>query len=388
MTEDETTGEILQQCLGKEEQFVSLLKRLVEIETPSDDPESQKKIFTIIEKELQDIGYKTEHYPGSESGGQILARSMHSNSNGGQMLLGHVDTVWPSGTLQDMPFNKDGNVITGPGIYDMKSGIVMMIVALTVLKEKKLTPKLEPVIFLNSDEEVGSEDSMEQVVRVAKSVERVYVLEPSLDPDGKLKTRRKGGGRYNVKISGVSAHAGIEPEKGRSAIVELSYVIQKLNELNDPENGISVNVGTVRGGSATNVVAAECNASVDVRVLTNSDAERIDKAIKSLEPTTPGVTLNITGGVKKPPMDQNDRNRALWLAAKEIGSKLDIDLEQGISGGGSDGSYTTQYTATLDGMGAVGDGAHNSNERIFLKETLERIALLAGMLLLPGKMKS
>ncbi|MCC5913527.1 MAG: M20 family metallopeptidase, partial [Balneolaceae bacterium] len=385
MVEDETASEILQQCLGKEEQFVSLLKRLVEIETPSDDPESHKKIFKVIEEELQDLGYRVEHYPGTESGGQILARPAHSNSSGGQLLLGHVDTVWPKGTLQKMPFNIEGNVLTGPGIYDMKSGIAMMVVALTVLKEKKLTPELEPVIFLNSDEEVGSEDSMEQVVRVAKSVDRVYVLEPSLDLDGKLKTRRKGGGRYNVKISGVSAHAGIEPEKGRSAIVELSHVIQKLNELNDPKKGISVNVGTVRGGSATNVVAAECNASVDVRVLTNSDAERIDKAIKSLEPTTPGVTLDITGGVKKPPMDQNDRNRALWLAAKVIGSKLDIELEQGISGGGSDGSYTTQYTATLDGMGAVGDGAHNPNERILLKETVERIALLAGMLLLPGK---
>ena len=381
----EVASDILQQCLSKEEQFLSLLKRMVEIETPSGDPESHKKLFKILEEELHDVGYTTEHFPGKESGGQILARPMNSKKSGGQLLLGHVDTVWPKGTLKKMPYNRDGNVLTGPGIYDMKSGIAMMIVAFTVLKENGLIPELEPVVFLDSDEEVGSEDSMEKIVQIAKTMERVYVLEPSLDIDGKLKTRRKGGGHYDVHISGVSAHAGIEPEKGRSAIVELSYIIQKLNKLNDPEKGISVNVGTIGGGTVSNVIAAESIASVDVRVLTKKDAEEIDKAIKSIEPTTPGVTLEITGGMRKPPMVQNERNLALWLAAKEIGTKLDLELEQGISGGGSDGSYTTQHTATLDGLGPVGDGAHSPTERIFLKETLERIALLTGMLLLPGQ---
>lgn len=382
MDAPEVAMDILQKCLSKEEQFLSLLKRFVEIETPSGDPESHAKFFEILRKELHEIGYRTDHFPGSKSGGQLLARPQNSNSSRGQMLLGHIDTVWPKETLQKMPFNRDGNVMTGPGIYDMKAGIAMMVIAIEIMQENRLTPTMEPVIFLNSDEEVGSSDSKKNIVRIAKTMERVYVLEPSLDPDGKLKTRRKGGGNYDIRISGLSAHAGIEPEKGRSAIVELSYLIQKLNKLNDPEKGISVNVGTIGGGTRSNVIAAESIASVDVRVLTKKDAQWIDEAIKSIEPTTPDVTLEISGGFRRPPMVQNKRNRALWLAAKEIGSELDLELDQGISGGGSDGSFTSQYTATLDGLGAVGDGAHSPTERIFLKETLERIALLTGMLLL------
>jgi glutamate carboxypeptidase len=210
------------------------------------------------------------------------------------------------------------------------------------------------------------------------------VLEPSLDPDGKLKTRRKGVGHFEVKITGTSSHAGIEPEKGRSAIVELSYIIQKLHELNDPENGISVNVGKIDGGISTNVVAPESSASVDVRVLTKKDAERVEQRIKEIETTTKDVSLDITGGFGRPPLVVNKRNRVLWNAASHIGSELGIELKEGTSGGGSDGSYTSEYAATLDGLGAVGDGAHSPTERIFLKETLQRTAILVNLLLLPS----
>jgi glutamate carboxypeptidase len=212
---------------------------------------------------------------------------------------------------------------------------------------------------------------------------RVFVLEPSLDPDGKIKTRRKGVGHFDVIIKGISSHAGIEPEKGRSAILELSYLIQKLHQLNDPENGVSVNVGTIDGGISTNVVAPESHASVDVRVKTKADAKRLKEKITSMDSDTEGVTLEIRGGFRRPPLVQNKRNRALWNTAKEIGHQLGLELTQGTSGGGSDGSYTSLYTATLDGMGAVGDGAHSPTERIFLHETLERIPLIVNLLLQP-----
>jgi len=198
-----------------------------------------------------------------------------------------------------------------------------------------------------------------------------------------LKTRRKGVGHYEIVIRGVSSHSGIEPEKGKSAILELSYLIQKLHSLNDPEQGISVNVGKIDGGISTNVVAPESSASVDVRVLTKKDSERIDKEIQSISSSTPGVTLEITGGFKRPPLVQNERNRKLWNAAECIAGELDFELNQGISGGGSDGSYTSVYTSTLDGLGAVGDGAHSPTEKIFLNETLQRVALLAHLLLMP-----
>ncbi|MDZ7805952.1 MAG: M20/M25/M40 family metallo-hydrolase [Gracilimonas sp.] len=248
---------------------------------------------------------------------------------------------------------------------------------------KDMKPDVTPILFLNSDEESGSTESASRIRLLARSMNRTFVLEPSLDPDGKIKTRRKGVGHFDIFIKGISSHAGIEPEKGRSAILELSYLIQKLHRLNDPDNGISVNVGTIDGGISTNVVAPESRASVDVRVQTKADAKRLTEEITSMVSDTEGVTLEIKGGFRRPPLVQNKRNRALWYQAKEIGQELGLDLQEGTSGGGSDGSYTSLFTATLDGLGAVGDGAHSPTERIFLKETLDRIPLIVNLLLQP-----
>jgi len=367
----------------QEQAFLTLLEKLVTIETPPRDVSAHQNIFALLKKELDKLGYESEIYPGQTCGGQLWARPPGSSSAGYQLMLGHVDTVWPQSTLQRMPFNKEGNVVTGPGIYDMKAGIVMMLMALKMIQSAGLNPALQPVIFLNSDEETGSGESREKILRLARAVKRVYVLEPSLDLDGKLKTRRKGVGHFNITVKGISSHAGIEPEKGRSAILELSHLIQKLFDLNDPEQGVSVNVGTIDGGISTNVIAPESHASVDVRVLTKRDADRLEKQIKLLKATTKDVTLNIAGGFNRPPLVQNKRNRTLWEAARTIGLMLGIELKQGISGGGSDGSFTSLHSATLDGLGAVGDGAHSPNEHILLEETLQRIGLLAHMLMIP-----
>ncbi len=383
MIDSAEISDILNECMSLEKDFLKLLRKLVVIETPPADARSHQKLFSVLGKEFEVLDYKTQLFPGSASGGQLYARPVIEKNATFQLLLGHADTVWPKGTLDKMPYERDDNVLTGPGIYDMKAGIVMMIMALRIIKQNRLVPKVSPVIFINSDEETGSRDSEYRIKNLARVMNRVYVLEPSLDPDGKLKTRRKGVGHFDVKIKGVSSHAGIEPEKGRSAIVELSYLIQKLHALNDPENGISVNVGKIGGGISTNVVAPESTASVDVRVLTKKDADMLYREITSIEASTPGVELEITGGFKRPPLVQNQRNRALWKAATSIGDELGIELTEGISGGGSDGSFTSEYTATLDGLGAVGDGAHSPTEKVFLKETLVRIALLVNLLLLP-----
>lgn len=383
MIEISEIADVLDECAALEKKFISLLRKLVKIETPPAKAGSHKKLFSILEQELKPLDFTIDSLPGKKSGGQLYARPDHHDTGSYQMLLGHADTVWPKGTIKKMPFQRDDNVLTGPGIYDMKAGLVMMIMALQLIRELGLKTEVAPVIFINSDEETGSRESVTRIKNMARAMTRVYVLEPSLDPDGKLKTRRKGVGHFDIKIQGVSSHAGIEPEKGRSAIVELSYLIQNLNALNEPENGISVNVGKIDGGISTNVVAAESSASVDVRVLTRKDAEKIERAIKSIEPSTRGVQLEIEGGFKRPPLVQNQRNRELWQAALKIGDELGMDLTEGTSGGGSDGSYTSLYTATLDGLGAVGDGAHSPTEMILLEETLRRIALLVNLLLLP-----
>jgi len=382
MKDPKTAHQILDACLSEEPLFLDLLEKLVSIETPPHNPKMHKEIFTVLQKELTELNFSSQIYPGETCGGQLFAKA-HYRTAGCQLLLGHIDTVWPIGTLDGMPFGREGNKVAGPGIYDMKAGVVMMLTALKVLQRTGHTPTLAPVLFINSDEETGSRESKTRIVRLARVMNRAFVLEPSLDRDGKIKTRRKGVGHFDIRVKGRSSHAGLEPEKGRSAILELSYLIQKLFELNDPENGITVNVGKIDGGIRTNIVAAESSADVDVRVLSKKDARQVEKRIRSLTASTQGVTVEIDGGFGRDPMVQNAKNRRLWKAAKQCAEMLDLKLRGATSGGASDGNLTSQYTATLDGLGAVGEGAHAPEEKIYLEETLQRTALLALLLLLP-----
>jgi glutamate carboxypeptidase len=269
-------------------------------------------------------------------------------------------------------------------MYDMKGGLVNILFALKALRKLKLRPEVTPVILVNSDEEIGSCDSMRHIKRLAKISERVFILEPALGPAGKLKTARKGNGFFEVRVLGRAAHAGLEPERGASAILELSLVIQRLFALNDPERGITVNVGTVDGGLRTNIVAPESRATVDVRVLTIEDARRVEAELLSLEATTPGTELIVTGTMNRPPMERTSGNQHLWKLARKAGRELGLDLQQGISGGGSDGNITSLFTPTLDGLGPVGDGAHASHEHVITSSLPERAALLALLLLEPS----
>jgi len=300
-----------------------------------------------------------------------------------QLLLGHYDTVWPLGTLGDMPFEVDGDIVRGPGVYDMKGGVAQALLALDALRTFGLEPPVSPHVFLNSDEEIGSRDSRRYIERLARQMDRVFVLEPSLGPAGQLKTGRKAIGRFTVSVQGTAAHAGLDPGAGASAILELSHVIQSLFAMNDLERGITVNVGTIDGGLRPNVVAPRSEAVVDVRVATQADADQTERGILALRPAVPGTSLTIEGGFGRPAMERTPANRRLWALACRCGDELGMELDEALAGGGSDGNFTSQFTATLDGLGAVGDGAHAGHEHLRISQTLERAALLALLLMAP-----
>jgi len=376
--------DILNQVQQSKDEALDFMRALTLSESPSTEPKTQLHVREQICDALSDLGFSLIRIPGIESGGMLYARPTKKNTKrGAQMMMGHYDTVWPVGTLQKMPFEKEDSIVRGPGLYDMKAGITQAIFALKTLQQLQLETELMPVIFLNSDEEIGSFESTRYIRRLAPCMNRVFVLEPSMGSAGKLKTSRKAVARYQIRVVGKAAHAGLDPEAGASAILELSHVIQKLFGLNDPQNGISVNVGTIDGGLRANVIAPMSSAIVDVRTKTQADAEAIEKVILSLKAVTPGTSLEVRGKIGRPAMERTPRNQALWQLAKQHAEELGMSLEQGQAGGGSDGNTTSQFTATLDGMGAVGDGAHAEHEYIDIDKTLERTALLASLLLAP-----
>ena len=369
---------------GQKDSLVSLVQRLVEAESPSAHPECHDSVRRILAGALMDVGYVVRE-PGVASGVRhVFARpAERRRDRGGQLLVGHFDTVWPVGTLEKRPFTVNGNTIRGPGVFDMKGGLAQIVLALRTIRELRLEPPLTPVVLLNADEEIGSRTSSSYIRMLARRVERAFVLEPAMGADGDIKTERKGIGRFTVTVFGKAAHAGLDPEGGASAILELSHVIQALFALNDPDNGITVNVGTVDGGIQPNVIAPHSTAVVDVRVPTVESGEAIERTIHNIQPVTPGVRLHIEGRIGRPSMEATPRNAALWRQAQILGNNLGLELRSARAGGGSDGNTTSQYTATIDGLGPVGDGAHAEHEHLYIDKTLERAALLTLLLLSP-----
>jgi len=376
---------ILDTLSSSQDEMILFLKRLVLAESPSTNPDSQTKIMTMLMEELQGLDYDVQLVPGKLTGGHLVGRPVRAyEGKPSQLLLGHCDTVWPINTLSSMPFSVEGNIIRGPGVFDMKGGLTQMMFALKTLAKLQLEPSLDPIVFINSDEELGSWESEPFIVEMAKIVDRVFILEPSLGFSGKLKTARKGVGRFEFTILGRAAHAGLDPEKGISAILELSFLIQDLFAMNDLEHGVSVNVGLVEGGLRPNVVAPTSRAIVDVRVPTAQAAEKLEKKIFGLKPHLSGVNISIEGQVDRLPLEKTPANQHLWNKAQVLAKILNLKLDQGLAGGASDGNTTSQYVATLDGLGAVGDGAHADHEFIFLDKMIERSALLALLLLEPA----
>ena len=374
--------------------IVALLMELANLESPSLVPESQHAVQELLTRRLEAIGFVARLFPGEKTGGHLyLSReeapkeAKHAAEGAPvQLLLGHTDTVWPIGTVQGMPvdWNEGEDVIRGPGVFDMKAGIVQMVFALEALSALGFQPTVAPTLFLNSDEEIGSPESQGHVERLAQVSSRVLVLEPALGPEGLMKTTRRGVGRFEIRVVGRASHSGVAPEEGASAIQEMALVIQALHALTDFERGITVNVGTVSGGTGVNVVAAECRASVDVRVATLSDGRWVNDVILGLEATTPGTRMEVEMVLDRSPMEATPRNRILWEAIQGCGRRLGLELEGAESGGASDGNTTSLFTATVDGLGAVGHGAHAHHEHVRVSKLLERTTLLALILMMPS----
>ncbi len=367
--------------------MTDLVVEMAKAESPSGDAASQEAMRSILVERLVALGFEVERLEGVDGCDHLRA---DMPGRGGeetphQLLLGHFDTVWPVGTLSRMPVEVREGRLYGPGVFDMKGGLVQMLFALRANQELGFAMPCRPVVLLNCDEEVGSPDSRQHVEAMAAGAGRAFVMEPSYGHRGRLKTGRKGVGRFVLKVSGVASHAGLDPSAGASAIREVSHQVESLFELNDAERGITVNVGTIDGGMGANIVAPEASAEIEARVRTAGDAAAVEAAIRGLQPAGERVSLRIEGGFRRPPLEATPRNRALWQSAVAAADGLGIEIDEAQVGGASDGNFASALTATLDGLGAVGDGAHADHEHLIPERLPERAALLASLLTMPAK---
>lgn len=362
----------------REQEMIDYLGALVNLDTPSSRKDLLDRAMLMVEEVCGSLGAKCVRSVQVEAGDHLIARWPGRNSSASVLLLAHLDTVWPAGEALHRPFRSSGDRLTGPGIFDMKAGLVQALYAIQALQE--VAAVSGPVTLLvTSDEETGSRSSRELIEVEARRADAVLVVEPAAG--GKLKTARKGVGVYRVEALGRASHAGLDPEKGRSAILELAHQIVRLHQLNDAERGTSVTVGMVTGGSARNVVPARAEATVDLRVVTAQEAERVDSRIHSLEPVSPGTRVVVTGGINRPPMERGSATARLFARAQAIAAQLGETLGETLVGGGSDGNFTAALgVPTLDGLGAVGGGAHALDEHIDRPSLVRRSALLAGLL--------
>ena len=377
-------GSILNHLEPRTDEMVALCRDLVTIESPSDDPAATRLVLERLTAEFDALGYQWRLGPINRSGGYLYARPAdRHHAQPSQLILGHADTVWPIGTLATQPWMVDAKHAHGPGVFDMKAGLVQIIFALRAIRELGLETPATPLVLINTDEEIGSRESRAVIERLSRHACRAFVCEPGLGPCGALKTARKGLGKYTVTVHGKAAHAGLDPDSGASAILELSSVIQQLFALNDRERDITVNVGTIEGGIQANVIAPRSQAVVDVRVLNDEDAEHVNAAIHAIEPVTNGTSIRISGGFGRPPMIRTEGTADLYEHAQAVGDALGLRIREVTAGGGSDGNTTSRHAPTLDGLGIIGDGAHAPSEHVVNSSFALRTALLGSLLTEP-----
>lgn len=366
---------------GRVPQMVALTEELATIESPSDDPAAVARAQDRLVQELEPLGFGVRRISGRGAAGHLLAvPRQRAPGQPVQLLVGHLDTVWPVGTLASVPVRQEDGRLHGPGVFDMKGGLVQGLFAVAALREVGAQLPAAPVFFVNGDEETGSADSVRHVRRLARVASRALVLEPAFGSGGALKTARKGVAMYSLQFVGRAAHAGLEPEAGRSAVLALARAVERLHGLTRLERGLTVNVGVVAGGTRANVVPGAARAEVDVRVRTLDDAAWIDEAIRGLPAEVDGVSLTVSGGLRTPPLERTPGNRRLWHAAEGVARVLGLEAVETEVGGGSDGNHISQFAPTLDGLGAVGDGAHALHEHLVVQRMAERAALVAGLL--------
>ena len=367
--------------LGHElDEMMKRVSALVRQESPTSHSDAVSAAQEMVATWAEELGARATRQARGGSGGVLEARFGNpKDERRPVLLLGHLDTVWPVGTLARMPWRVADGWAYGPGVLDMKAGVVMALAAMKLVREVDTDRPV--VLLLSGDEETGSHDSRELIEEAAKECCAVFVLEPAQGPQGAYKTARKGVGQFRLEIRGVPSHSGVDFGAGHSAVRELAWQIEQISALTDLDRGTTLNVGVVGGGTQSNVVAAEAWADIDLRVTTVAEAEAITRRLRALETRDAQCTLRLTGGLNRPPMERTEGTAELFAQAKALAAQLGFVLEEAATGGGSDGNFTSALgVPTLDGMGAIGVGAHAENESIHIDSLPQRTALLAAMI--------
>jgi glutamate carboxypeptidase len=377
MTDSELSA-LASWCESQKDWLVETAEALARLESPSDDKAAVDRCGRELAARLESIGCRVERLRREQAGDHLRAEIGRGDRQ--VLLLGHFDTVWPVGQLARMPIRREDGRLHGPGLFDMKAGLAIGMAAARASIERAADPARRVVMLWTTDEEIGSRSSRAAIEEEAGRSDAVFVLEPSL-PGGAVKTSRKGCGEFEVVVQGIAAHAGIDPGRGASAVHELARQIAVIERLHEPARGVSVNVGLIAGGSRPNVVAEAARAVVDVRAPSLEDARRIEGAFAALAPVDERTRVIVRGGFDRPPLERGPGVARLFDRAREIAHRLGRTLEEGGTGGGSDGNFTAALgVPTLDGLGAVGDGAHALHEHVIIKELPWRAALLAALI--------
>jgi glutamate carboxypeptidase len=359
---------------------LSLLRQLVEMESYTRDKRGVDALASFLAGEFRGRGASVELLPMEDVGNILVARWNSRRPGAPVMLLGHLDTVWPPGTLAERPFSIRDDRAHGPGSFDMKGGILISLLACRAFQDGRWPPAQDVIFYFVSDEEMGVGAGLGLLEPVARQCRAVLCLEPPL-PGGRAKTSRKGAGEFRITVEGVPAHAGLDPQKGVNAIVELSRQVLRLQALNDHAAGATINVGLIRGGSAANVVAGSAEAMLDFRFVTAAQGEELAARIRSLKTEDRRCRLQVEGGIRRPPLERTPGVAALYERARAVAERLGMPFGEGASGGSSDGSFTASLgVPTLDGLGVDGDGAHAAHEHVRIADIPRRAAFLCELL--------
>ena len=369
---------LLEYFEARRDESLQTLRRLVDLESNSLDKQGVDALAAYLARMFESMGAEVQVLPHKTRGNALEVLWRTGGTKAPVLILGHLDTVWPKGTVRSRPFRVEDGKAYGPGIFDMKSGILLALMFCEALAGKMVDPGRDIRFFFSADEEVGTQAGLPHLKRIAQGCRAVLCLEPPL-PGGKAKTFRKGVGSFRLRVQGIPAHAGVDPEKGANALLELSKLVIEIHKMTDYSRGLTASVCTFRAGTAVNVIPAEAEAEVDLRFSSSADGLWLEERIRSLQPSDPRCTLSIEGELNRPPLERTGAVVGLYQRARAVAANLGMDLGEGSTGGGSDGSFTAAMgIPTLDGLGVAGDGAHALHEHIEIDDIPRRGALLCG----------